>query len=224
VNVFRKGFTLLELLVAISIVATLAGVAVPRVLDTIRRQEFASEVADLAQCIGDAQRLAQAPQNTQAQRWVMAHVRATTFGTTTCDVYTIPDTIPFASLQSSLSISSLTPAQEFTRSTKTVALNGFGSKVNSVAVTGQGSTPSNLRIFFGARESGRIVTVAYNEGGTANLRNPNAYTDTGVQLGIQMTATTGECARLVVPISAQPITQQIYPATAQQCVNPVGTP
>jgi len=59
----QSGFTLIELIIALSITVVMVAVGVPRYNSFVRRQDFISNVQKVANCLQTAQRSATAPAN-----------------------------------------------------------------------------------------------------------------------------------------------------------------
>ena len=146
----KRGFTIIELTIALSVSLILAAVAIPRFNTLLDSQNFYSEVQQVASCIQQAQALAAAPSstllrldsngNTVSPRWTAASLSAPDAnGNVTCSVIAADATTTYGNLAFTL------PADQLI------------TPITNMGISNLTITP--FRLYFGVLEKG--VPVAY---------------------------------------------------------------
>jgi prepilin-type N-terminal cleavage/methylation domain-containing protein len=94
-RVMKAGaFTIIELIIAVAIIGTLAAISIPQFGSFVRQQEFSTEVQKILSCVQTAQGRAAAPGEGSTYRYVGAFVTVTSDpGNMSCKVESFPGSI-----------------------------------------------------------------------------------------------------------------------------------
>ncbi len=196
-HVQKRGFTLLEVIIAVTIGVTLIGVGVPSFTSLVRRQEFQSEASRLTGCIQKAQEYvltSRALPSGQPVRWSAAEI---TYNTATQNI-TCKQLLFGSSAWTALTIGLAEDQLVATETINSVSVAGFTYSTGAfqgIALT------DTTRIYFGQSERGAVVRLISGGHG-----RPNAYS----QYGNAMSLT------LASPVDAS--------QTVRIMINAIGTP
>ena len=208
----RPGFTIIELIVAISVIIIITSVAVPRFNSYAETQDFNRNLQGLVSCIQDGRQLAAAPPagvGLPSIRYVEVRLspNATTATNLDCKLVLYAPTVTMDTLVAGTATAvmwSKTPV------TKTLA------NVQITRATPQGaaamavSNPSSLRIFFGTTENGVPVLYMPCAAGlicppTQVVRAPANPLGHGISLEMNLTNTLGDTQALTMETLGLPI-------------------
>jgi Tfp pilus assembly protein FimT len=218
------------MLVSVTVIAILAGIAAPRLLDTMRRQEFALDAGKVTACLNVAQRLAVAPQDAQNQRWIVARVNQVSTGEISCRVYAAPESVLFRDLHSGMldsgaavTLASLTPIPEATTATAGTTILANTLAVNAADIGDEFRStvsPQDLIFVFGAREGGRLITVAFGAGAITpqNIRKPQTFAADGASASFGVQSDDAQfCALYTMPQTAKQVSMTLYRPDGGDC-------
>lgn len=174
----KRGFTIIELVVAAAIIVVITAVALPRYNYFSDQQDFVSSSNELARCISAAQGEALRVGNSSAsKRFVDAHITIAGDGSINCKVRANRSSTINSALMEDLMVEDSVYSPKIMRYTK---FDGAGDSLQVVgkASTLNASTLRSIKIVFGSVERGIPVGIATNDGVSTTVFYSSTSTST----------------------------------------------
>ncbi len=199
----KRGFTLLEVIVAVTIGVALIGIGIPSFTNLVRRQEFQSEAGRLAGCLQSAQEYALSARqlsNGQSVRWSAADIsyNAST-QVITCKKMLFSTPRPTNSLWTDFLTGSL--AEDELAGTETINSIYATGFTYGTATTGLLAS-EKIRVYFGQTERGAVVRLI-----AGNYGMPSKYSQYGTAMSISLTSSVDDqqTAKIIIGSTGTPI-------------------
>jgi|GEM_PF-6423549 len=184
----KKGFTIIELTIALAVSIILAGIAIPRFNTLLNQQEFFTETEKVASCIQKAQSMAAAPTagslnpdvngNTVAIRWTAASLsNPDNNNQQTCSVMAFDAS---HSLSQDLLLNS--PADQLATPIQTTGISNLNLP--------------QFRIYFGVTEKGVPVVYLDNTG----IRQISPAPMSGMKVTLPVTSTVNSALTTTISV------------------------
>lgn len=193
----RKGFTFIELTIALAVAALLLALAVPQYNSYSRQNDFNRRLQGLIGCIQQAQQQAATPGTTQV-RYSQLSLSQNSNGNLDCT----STLYPVASLAQILS-GTVTPIRAATTSSFSRLLLSGSTTTLRLVNSGNCSTKPDLTLFFGSLEQGAPAGILCS--GAPLLSIPSFGNGFPVQINLQDSQNATLTNTIIMPTYGVPI-------------------